>query len=216
MVALCRRGAKALAELVLPRSAVVWRGRDGRPGPGKVALTFDDGPTALTPAYLDVLDQLGVRATFFVVGEMCRARPDLLAEIQDRGHEVAGHGYTHRPFTELSEGQLRDELSETQALLPPQGHRPFVRPPFGAMSLRSMLTCAGAGYTTVLWSVDSGDWCNLEAGAVARSFTEQTISAGEIALLHDGQPWTIDALPTIVDSVRKAGHEPVTVGELLA
>lgn len=216
MHALGRRSAKALAELVLPRSTVIWRGSDTRPGPGKVALTFDDGPTALTPEYLDVLERLEVRATFFVVGELCRAHPELLAEISERGHELAGHGYTHRRFTELSERELRSELDSTQALLPSRGARELVRPPFGAISLRSMLTCARAGYTTVLWSVDSNDWCNLEASSVAQPFRARPLAAGEIVLLHDGQPWTLDALPEIVDSLRKVGHEPVTVGELLA
>ncbi len=215
MYALGRRGAKALAELILPRSTVVWRGNESRPGPGKVALTFDDGPTALTPDYLALLERFGVRATFFVVGEYCRAHPEMLAAMVAGGHELAGHGYTHRRFTDLTEQELRSELAETQALLPSSGQRQLVRPPFGAVSLRSMLTCTRAGYTTVLWSLDSGDWRNLQASALQEPFSARAVGAGEIVLLHDGQPWTIDALPAIVGSLRKAGHELVTVGELL-
>src|SRR6185503_7441237 len=109
----------------------------------------------------------------------------------------------------------RGELADTQALLPSSRGRELVRPPFGAVSFRSMLTCSRAGYTTVLWSFDSGDWCNLEASAVADPFGARAFSAGEIVLFHDGQPWTIDALPAVVGSLRKAGHELVTVGELL-
>lgn len=216
MQALGRRGAKALAELILPRSTVVWRGSDSRRGPGKVALTFDDGPCALTPDYLAVLERCQARATFFLVGKMCRAYPELVSEIVKRGHEVAGHGYTHRPFTSLSEQQLQTELADTQALLPPPPGRVLVRPPFGAVSLRSMLTCSRAGYTTVLWSLDSGDWHYHQPGAVAEPFVGGKVPAGEIALLHEGQTWTLNALPAIVDGLRKAGHELVTVGELLA
>jgi peptidoglycan/xylan/chitin deacetylase (PgdA/CDA1 family) len=216
MQALGRRGAKALAELILPRSTVVWRGSESHPGPGKVALTFDDGPSELTLDYLAMLDRLGVRATFFVVGRMCRAHPELVDEMVARGHELAGHGYTHRRFTKLSDAQLRAELADTQELLPVSSGRVLVRPPFGAVSLRTMLTCARAGYTTVLWSLDSGDWQHHEAEAVARPFTTGSIASGEIALLHEGQPWTINALPAIVGGLRKAGHELVTVGELLA
>jgi peptidoglycan/xylan/chitin deacetylase (PgdA/CDA1 family) len=162
------------------------------------------------------LDELGTRATFFVVGEMCAKHPDIVAEIAARGHELAGHGYTHRRFTELSPGELSDELERTQALLPPSAQeRPFVRPPHGAMSLRSMLTCSRRGFTTVLWSYNSDDWRNKETSQVEEVFNERTAEAGEIVLLHDGQSWTMNALPRIVGALEKAGHELVTVGELL-
>jgi peptidoglycan/xylan/chitin deacetylase (PgdA/CDA1 family) len=212
-----RQSAKALGQLLLPRSLVVWRGRGAAPMPGKVALTFDDGPDSLTPDYLAVLDTLGVRATFFVVGENCQRHPELVDEMLRRGHEVASHGYTHRRFTELSSDQLWAELEQTRALLPRQpGDRALVRPPFGAVSPRSLLTCARAGFTTVLWSLNSGDWCNRDAAAVSRQLHTAPVSAGEIVLLHEGQPWTINALPEIIGGLKKDGHELVTVSELLA
>ena len=213
-----RRGAQAIAQAILPASMVVWRGPEAQAKrkPGRVALTFDDGPTPLTRDYLAVLDELGARATFFVVGEMCAKHPDVVAEIAARGHELAGHGYTHRRFTELSPGELSDELERTQALLPPSAQvRPFVRPPHGAMSLRSMLTCSRRGFTTVLWSYNSDDWRKKETSQVEEVFNEHTAEAGEIVLLHDGQSWTMNALPRIVGALGKAGHELVTVGELL-
>ena len=154
LVTTARRGAKALAETVLPSSVVVWRAGEARgnvwsplkqavfgatPGPrkpGKIALTFDDGPTPLTLDYLDVLERLGVRATFFLVGGLCAQHPELVQAIADRGHEVAGHGYTHRRFTALKDTELRDELWRTRALLPPNASgRTFVRPPHGAAKL---------------------------------------------------------------------------------
>jgi peptidoglycan/xylan/chitin deacetylase (PgdA/CDA1 family) len=213
-----RRGAQAIAQAILPASMVVWRGPEAQAKrkAGRVALTFDDGPTPLTRQYLAVLDELGARATFFVVGEMCAKHPDIVAEIAARGHELAGHGYTHRRFTDLSPSELSDELQRTQALLPPSAQeRPFVRPPHGAMSLRSMFTCSRRGFTTVLWSYNSDDWRNKETSQVEEVFNEHTAEAGEIVLLHDGQSWTMNALPRIVGALEKAGHELVTVGELL-
>jgi peptidoglycan/xylan/chitin deacetylase (PgdA/CDA1 family) len=216
-----RRGAQAFAEAILPPSMVVWRGPEGHRQahrkPGRVALTFDDGPNSLTRDYLETLERLGARATFFLVGKFCAAHPELVAEIAARGHELASHGYTHRRFTELSHDELSDELERTQALLPPptNGNRPLVRPPHGAVSLRSMLTCSRQGFTTVLWSFDSQDWCKKEASQVAETFQERDVQVGEIVLLHEGQTWTMDALPTIVGALEKAGHELVTVRELL-
>jgi len=230
-----RRGAKVLAEQLLPESLVVWRGREGRHMPltalrrrlscgaapvasaGRVALTFDDGPTSLTSAYLDVLAELDVRATFFLVGELCEQHPELVSALAVRGHQLAGHGYTHRRFTSLSQAELADELERTRLLLPAgEGQRWLVRPPYGAVSLRSLAACRRHGFTTVLWSLNSGDWRSHDASQVERIVAEQSATAGAIVLLHEGQSWTMKALPAIVGGLRQAGHELVTVGELLA
>ncbi|HEY4159334.1 MAG TPA: polysaccharide deacetylase family protein [Polyangiaceae bacterium] len=214
-----RQSAKVLAEAILPPRVAVWRTRERRQSPAKasrIALTFDDGPNSLTPEYLATLAQLGVRATFFVVGEHCEKHPALVKQIAGEGHELAGHGYTHRRFTELSQSELSDELERTQALLPRDAYgRRLVRPPHGAVSLRSLLTCAQKGFTTVLWSFNSDDWRHDDASRVAGAFNARALEAGEIVLLHEGQTWTIKALPAIVAELEKAGHELCTVGDLL-
>jgi peptidoglycan/xylan/chitin deacetylase (PgdA/CDA1 family) len=217
-----RRGAKSLAHAILPQSVVAWKGRPARMAARgqhrrPVALTFDDGPGDLTRAYLEVLESLRVRATFFVVGEVCAAYPELVSAIAAGGHELGGHGYTHRRFTSLGARELRRELTHTAALLPrPSGRRPLVRPPHGDFSLSSILTCAMAGFTTVLWSHDSGDWCSSNVDKVCAAFEDGgSIEAGAIVLLHEGQPWTLRALSTVLGKLSKAGHDFVTVGELL-
>lgn len=225
---------KALAEDLLPEAAVVFRGRQARTRPlssvrrvllgqrpdarpGRVALTFDDGPTPLTPRLLDLLAELDVRATFFLIGENCAERPELVQAISAAGHEVASHGYTHRRFTSLSRRELESELERTRALLPePALRRPLVRPPYGSVSVASLLACARQGFTTVLWSVNSCDWRERDAQEVAKVTLEQTAEPDDIVLFHEGQAWTLEALPAIVAGLKQAGHELVTVGELLA
>lgn len=213
MLARARTAAKNLAEALLPPSLVVWRGgRERR----RVALTFDDGPDELTLEYLKALEQLDVRATFFVVGEHCARRPELVSAIAERGHELGNHGYTHRPFSSLGRRELLDELTRTQALLPPTTRaRALVRPPYGAVSPTAFYTCARAGFTTVMWSLNSGDWKRHDAHAVAGAFQRRAAAPGDIVLLHEGQRWTLDALPTVVAELKKADHELVTISELL-
>jgi peptidoglycan/xylan/chitin deacetylase (PgdA/CDA1 family) len=181
-----------------------------------VALTFDDGPTDLTEAYLSVLEEAGARATFFVIGEQCSRSPGVVAEIARRGHELANHGYSHATFPRLQRmGLLDDELERTAALLPATGRRRMVRPPHGDISLSSLVACSQAGFTTVMWSHDSGDWCTDSADQVVRGVLDVDIPGGSIVLLHEGQKWTLDALPEILHKLKEAGHELVTVGELL-
>ncbi len=214
-----RRSVRALAEAILPPSIVVWRGplagkTEARPS--QVTLTFDDGPTSLTRDYLAVLERFNARATFFLVGELCARYPELVTAIARAGHEIAGHGYTHRRFPKLSAQELSEELDRTRRLLPPDGRkRSLVRPPHGAVSLGSTLTTASAGFTTVLWSYDSGDWATETAEVVADRFVERPVAGGDIVLLHEGQTWTLDALPKILRTLSDAGHELVTTGELI-
>lgn len=200
------------AASLAPRNVLVQRG----PATGRrVALTFDDGPDELTTAYLDTLDRLAVRATFFLVGQMCLESPGGLREIVARGHEVASHGHTHKTFPRMTARELSAELAAVRELLPPpERRRPLLRPPHGAVSPASLLRCAAAGYTTVLWSLDSDDCRTTSPEAVAARVAEST--PGEIVLLHEGQQWTIDALPAIVGKLRGAGFDLVTVGEMLA
>jgi peptidoglycan-N-acetylglucosamine deacetylase len=200
----------AAADLA-PREVLVRRG--SRKG-ARVALTFDDGPDELTPRYLDLLDRLAVRATFFLLGASCARSPSAVREIVARGHEVASHGHTHKTFPSLSAPELAAELARVQELIPPsERRRPLLRPPRGAVSARSLLRCAAAGYTTVLWSLDSDDCRTTSPDEVAARASAAT--AGEIVLLHEGQPWTLDALPAIVERLRDAGLELGTVGEML-
>lgn len=196
---------------VAPRSLIVRRGssKDAR-----VALTFDDGPDDMTPRYLDALDRLDVRATFFVLGESCLRHPAHLRDIVARGHEVASQGHTHRIFPSLSAEDLARELADARRAIPPSLlRRPLLRPPRGAVSPQSLVRCAAAGYTTVLWSLDSHDCRTRSVDTIVKRVA--AAGPGEIVLLHEGQRWTVDALAPIVASIRAAGRELVTVGELV-
>jgi peptidoglycan/xylan/chitin deacetylase (PgdA/CDA1 family) len=180
----------------------------------RIALTFDDGPDPLTREYLDVLDRHDARATFFVLGRTVEERGDDLREVIRRGHEVAGHGFTHKRFTRMSGPELRDELARTAALLPAGPGRALVRPPHGTTTAWSLMRCAIAGYRTVLWSCDSGDGGARTAAEVIAGLDPERVRPGDIILLHEGQSWTLEALPTVLRRLREAGHVFATVSEL--
>ena len=208
---------RALARLA-PDTLVFHGPRSAGPSTDRprIALTFDDGPDPLTREYLDLLDELRVRATFFVVGALVEKRPDDLAETVRRGHEVAGHGFRHIPFPTLRGGALSGELLLTRDLLPPPVLKlPLVRPPRGSVSLGSVLRTRALGFTTVIWSVDSDDCRTKDPRVVEDRLAPRNVTGGDILLLHEGQRWTLDALPVAVARLRSAGFELVTVSELL-
>lgn len=216
-----RRQLKSLVKSAVyravPRSRLVQRGPSGR---RQVALTFDDGPDHLTGAYLDLLDELDVRATFFVVGTACELEPQLTRDYVRRGHQIASHGYDHTRFTKLPWSALDEQLRRTTALLAPaQGRamtRPWVRPPYGDVDARVLAQLLASGSLIAMWSLDSHDYELRDPEALAARCSPRHVSSGEVILLHEGQQWTLDALPRIVGGLRGAGYEMVTMAEMFA
>jgi peptidoglycan-N-acetylglucosamine deacetylase len=183
----------------------------------RVALTFDDGPDELTPQYLELLDDLGVAATFFVNGQQAEENPRLIREYIKRGHQVANHGYDHTHFPKLSRRQLLDQLARTEHAIGGQmTGRSWVRPPHGALDASSLLAMRAAGYVVALWSIDSCDYDVRDPAQLAERCSPAVVSAGDVLLFHEGQTWTLEALPRIVAALYASGLECVTMHDLFA
>lgn len=183
----------------------------------RVALTFDDGPDKLTPKYLELLDDLGVPATFFVSGENAERHPDLIREYVRRGHQLANHGFDHVTFPKLSRKQLTEQLERTERAIGGQvTGRPWVRPPHGTVDPSSLLTLRSRGCVVALWSVDSGDHDIQDSAKLAERCSPAVVSGGDVLLFHEGQQWTLDALPRIVSGLLASGLECVTMHDLFA
>ena len=183
----------------------------------RVALTFDDGPDSLTHRYLELLDDLGVAATFFECGNRAEQQPALVRDYIRRGHQVAGHGYDHTRFTKLKRRQLLDQLARTDQAMGGQasGH-PWVRPPHGSIDAASLFAMRAAGYIVAMWSVDSCDYVDKDPASLAERCSPDVINAGDVILLHEGQEWTLEALPRIVTGLQARGLECVTMHDLFA
>lgn len=183
----------------------------------RIALTFDDGPDELTPRYLELLDDLGIPATFFVCGDRAAEHPDLIREYLRRGHQVANHGYDHTRFTKLSRREVLDQLERTEYAIGGQiTGRPWVRPPHGAFDPGSLVAMRGAGYLVALWSIDSRDFEIRDPQRLAERCSPAAVGAGDVLLFHEGQPWTLEALPRIVTALHASGLECVTMHDLFA
>jgi peptidoglycan/xylan/chitin deacetylase (PgdA/CDA1 family) len=199
----------------LPGGRMVWRG----PTTAKrVALTFDDGPDELTPAYLDVLDRYGVPATFFVMGDYTEGRPGAIAEYLRRGHQVGSHGYDHQRFDKLSARAVREQLARTERIIGPvPTGRLWVRPPYGAMGPVDLATMLGRGHVVAMWSVDSKDYDEAPPAEIAARCTPGAgVGPGDVLLFHEGHAWTLAAIPLVIEGLQAAGYELVTMADLVA
>ena len=180
----------------------------------KVALTFDDGPhPEYTPVLLQGLKERGVRATFFVVGQQAKDNPELIKQMEEDGHLVGNHTYTHLQLTKENHTKYREELLQTDEVLQEiLGHgTAFVRPPYGSWdkSLEKELALF-----PVLWTVDPNDWCRTDASGICRCVVSK-VKENDIILLHDYYGSSVEAALEIVDCLTDRGYTFVTVDELL-
>jgi peptidoglycan/xylan/chitin deacetylase (PgdA/CDA1 family) len=178
-----------------------------------IALTFDDGPDpASTPAFLTVLDQLGWRATFFMLGSMVERFPELAAEVAAMGYEVASHGYDHRDQRFRSPRAVRADIEHSiEVIADATGWRPrWFRPPYGKISPAALLTVRRAGMRTVLWTVSGEDWRPDATADDVVARVAQNLQGGATILLHDsGASWrsTLAALSLLAELVAERGLE---------
>ncbi|WNM36518.1 polysaccharide deacetylase family protein [Streptomyces sp. Li-HN-5-11] len=185
---------------------------------GHVALTFDDGPDpACTPHFLDALDRLAVRATFFVLGESVARYPELSRHITERGHELAVHGWTHsRPWLPALGRDSRETARAAQVVHDTTGLRPqWYRPPYGILTSGRWAAARRAGLRPVLWTAWGKDWTAEATPASVRATVGADLRGGGTILLHDSDRasspgcWraALGALPGLVAACRDAGWE---------
>ncbi len=202
-----------------PRNQWLVANRSRVEGENCVALTFDDGPDPVdTPRLLDLLREKDVKATFFVVGKRADQHPEIVRRAWAEGHLVGNHTWSHRAlFCFLTPARLRAEIERgTESVRRSCGFRPRAfRSPVGLRHplLGPYLKQAGLEY--VSWSVRTRDTLTANSNVLAQRILNKVVS-GDIILLHDhlpaGTDAMLEALPRIIDEMRKRGFEFVLAG----
>jgi peptidoglycan/xylan/chitin deacetylase (PgdA/CDA1 family) len=188
-------------------------------GEKTLMLTFDDGPSEYTPGLLRVLSEHDVPATFFVLGEMATAMPELVRAVAEAGHDLAIHGWSHTAFTELDAEALSSEVGRTRAKV--RELTGFacrdVRPPYGRYDGRSVSWLAGQDLVTWLWTADAHDYEQTTSVDRIVRQTLQSLTPGGIVLMHDGggdRSKTVQALPRIIEGARDRGFRFVALRDV--
>jgi|Deesub1362A_J573_1020465.scaffolds.fasta_scaffold02257_6 peptidoglycan/xylan/chitin deacetylase (PgdA/CDA1 family) len=192
-----------------------------------VALTFDDGPSPLyTPQILDVLKEKDVKATFFLIGKNALQYPSIVKRIEEEGHSIGSHTYSHRSLIPLSRiGTYNEIVKAEKAIQHITGEKPTLfRPPRGVYSQYARKLLKELRYTLVLWDVSSQDWKEIKYTDIAKVVLNR-VRPGSIVLFHDSgdiikafggnRSHTVRALPIIIDELRARGYEFITVDEML-
>ncbi|KAG0319764.1 hypothetical protein BGZ97_001499 [Linnemannia gamsii] len=193
--------------------------------PDTVALTYDDGPFMYTDTLLDILEEKGVKATFFILGDSNSRLSDYKEMVQRahrEGHQIASHTWSHKDLSMMDSQQIREEMTELDhAIENLLGVKPvYMRPPFGGLSTTAKKTLASMGYNIVLWNHDTNDWRHPSDVNENLIPIRQAVSSGDtqghIILMHDVIEKTVTELTLqAIELVRSKGFRMVTVGECL-
>lgn len=188
----------------------------------RVALTFDDGPTApVIDSVLRVLERRGVRATFFVTGRELAQFPEGGQRLVAAGHELGNHTYAHERMVLRSPSFVRSEIERTDSLIRAAGHAGdvFVRPPFGYKLVGLPWYLHRSGRTTVMWDVEPDSYADVAAtpDGVVRHVLER-VGPGSIILLHvwyRSRATSLAAVGPMIDSLQARGFRVGPVWELI-
>ncbi|MFD0696903.1 polysaccharide deacetylase family protein [Paenibacillus sp. GCM10027628] len=181
-----------------------------------VYLTFDDGPSKLTPQVLDILEKEDVKATFFALGEEAKAHPDMVKRIVKDGHTLGNHSYDHVYKELYSDFQnFWDQIQSTEEIFAGvAGVRPeLVRAPGGTYTnfdAYYYYLLEKAGYTVVDWNVDSGDSkrAHVPVNEIIQTVKSAPLEHEMTILFHDGSGHesSVEALPEVIHYYKKLGY----------
>jgi peptidoglycan/xylan/chitin deacetylase (PgdA/CDA1 family) len=187
----------------------------------QVALTFDDGPDRhYTVQILNILKREQVPATFFVLGKMAKKYPEVLKRIDQEGHVIGNHSFSHPQLTKLRLTESDWQIIQTNKLIYQTIHKTplLIRPPYGLINKGLESHYGQEGYKVIEWSVDTQDWAGPSPAKIVQT-VQKEMEPGGIILQHcaGGKQLeaTVKALPVLIKDLKEQGYQFVTVDQLL-
>ncbi len=183
----------------------------------KIAISFDAAwGTDFTYDILNTLDKYNIKTTFFLVDFWVKKYPDVVKEIDRRGHEIGNHSTNHPYMSKLDEIQIIKELKTTEdSIKEVTGKRTTLfRPPFGDYNDRLIRVCRDNGYYVIQWDVDSLDWKEYGVQPVVDRVT-RNVKNGSIVLFHNNAKYVSEYLPIVLEKLKAEGYEIVPISELI-
>jgi peptidoglycan-N-acetylglucosamine deacetylase len=185
-----------------------------------IALTFDDGPwPKFTNQILEILKKEDIKATFFWIGRNLNAFPEIGLQVVAEGHAIGNHTWSHS-YRKMNEALASQEIEDTAAIIESttKVKTTLFRPPGGILTNGPANYALSQKYAVLMWSADSTDYSRRVSVNAMVNKVLKNAKPGGMILMHDGggnRDRTVQALPTIISSLKKEGYKFVTVTELL-
>lgn len=183
----------------------------------EIAISFDAAwGSDKTEKILEILDKQQIKANFFLVGMWVDKNEDLVKKIDEQGLEIGTHSNTHPDFVKLSREQMELELATSKKKITNVTGKEVTlfRAPFGSYNNNVLSAAERQGLRTIQWDVDSLDWKGISAEKIAANVLKK-VQSGSIILCHNNADHIVEALPTIITTLKSRGYKFVTIGELL-
>src|SRR5262245_27868860 len=199
----------------------VWRLQRQLARRRALVLTYDDGPSeTVTPKLLDLLQDQGAKATFFMLGRNARRHPEIVDRLVKAGHDVGCHSDQHLNAWKVPPWKaVNDITAGYDSLSPWLGAEAMFRPPYGKMTLPTYWAVRRRGASVGWWTIDSGD---THASLPQSEDIVETLRhhGGGVVLMHDcershdRESFVIDATIALLSVARRESFEIITLGEL--
>lgn len=177
-----------------------------------VYLTFDDGPTKETSKIIDLLEELNVKATFFLIGNNIEKNMEDAKLIVEKGHDIGNHSYSHNRMIFKKSSFIKEEIDTTNDLIKNLGYENeiFFRPPFGKKLFVLPQYLNKINQKTVMWNIEpeSYEESSKSAEAIA-NHVKENIQNGSIILLHpmnDNTGKILESIRLIVEQLQSEGY----------
>lgn len=181
------------------------------------AISFDDGPTEITPLILDILKEYDVKAAFFLVGRRIEGNESTVKRIFDEGHIAGNHSYSHNFwFPMFSEKSIADELIKTEKLIEDISLKKvkFFRPPCGVTNPNIKKAVEKMNYYSIGWSLKSKDTVTGSSKKIEERL-KRKVKAGDVILMHDNDIKICRTLKGFLDYAKRKNFEVVRLDALL-
>lgn len=176
----------------------------------QVVLTFDDGPTELTPLFLDLLNRYEAKAIFFCIGRQIAQYPQIVQRIKEEGHLIGNHTYSHIPQNCFaSTAVMTQEIQQTDALLAQLGIvTPYFRPPYGVTNPHIASAARRTGKRVIGWDIRSLDTV-IKDETRLWSRVVSKLTQGNIILMHDTSERTLHVLEQLLEYLKANDYQVV-------
>jgi peptidoglycan/xylan/chitin deacetylase (PgdA/CDA1 family) len=184
---------------------------------GKLAITFDDGPSEQTEEFLDYLKSKNVPATFFVIGKNIAGNEDVLKRIVSEGHTIGNHSYAHDyMFASRGKNRVQKDMTLCSELIEQTtGKKPLLfRPPFGVTTPTLAKAIKKMGVQSIGWTIRTHDGVQQDSGIIERNLFKKELS-GAIVLFHDTNLNSLEVLDKLITRTAELGIEIVSLQEEL-